>query len=217
MRAMKRIVILISGRGTNMQAIVRAAREEQWPAKILAVISNKPDAEGLRFASRQGIPTIVVPSGDYATRDAFDAVLQREVDAHQPDLVVLAGFMRILTTGFVDHYAGRMINIHPSLLPAFPGLATHRQALQAGVDRHGATVHFVTPKLDHGPIIAQASVPVLPGDTEEILAARVLVQEHRLYPNAVRLFVEDRLTIDQGVVRINEKSAASVSPFKETQ
>lgn len=199
---MKNIVILISGRGSNMEAVVRAAQREGWPARVAAVISNKPDAKGLAFAAAHGIPTAVVPSKEYPDRASFDAALQREIDRFAPDLVVLAGFMRILTAPFVEHYAGRMLNIHPSLLPAFPGLDTHKKALEAGVPEHGATVHFVTAELDHGPMVAQARVPVLPGDTEDTLAARVLAEEHKLYPYAVRLFVEDRLSIEQGDVRI---------------
>jgi len=199
---MKNIVILISGRGSNMEAVVRAAQLEGWPARVAAVISNKPDAQGLAFAEAHGIPTAVVPSKEYPDRASFDAALQREIDRFSPDLVVLAGFMRILTAPFVAHYEGHMLNIHPSLLPAFPGLDTHRKALEAGVPEHGATVHFVTAELDHGPMVAQARVPVLPGDTEDILAARVLAEEHKLYPYAVRLFVEDRLSIEQGDVRI---------------
>jgi phosphoribosylglycinamide formyltransferase-1 len=202
MRAMKNIVILISGRGSNMQAIVRAARSEQWTAKIAAVISNKADAEGLQFAAEHGIPTAVVPNKAYPSREAFDQALQAEIDRHSPDLVVLAGFMRILTVPFVEHYAGRMLNIHPSLLPSFPGLSTHLQALAAGVKVHGATVHFVTADLDHGPIVAQAAVPVLANDTEQTLSERVLAEEHVIYPRAVRWFIEDRLTIDNGRVRI---------------
>ena len=199
---MKNIVILISGRGSNMEAVVRAAQLEGWPARVAAVISNKPDAKGLAFAEAHGIPTAVVPSKEYPDRASFDAALQRAIDGFSPDLVVLAGFMRILTAPFVEHYAGRMLNIHPSLLPAFPGLDTHRKALEAGVPEHGATVHFVTAELDHGPMVAQARVPVLPGDTEDTLAARVLAEEHKLYPYAVRLFIEDRLSIEQGDVRI---------------
>ena len=202
MRAMKNIVILISGRGSNMQAIVRAAQSEQWQGKIAAVISNRADAEGLAFAAEQGIPTAVVVSKEYPTRDAFDAALRAVIDKFSPDLVVLAGFMRILTPAFVEHYAGRLLNIHPSLLPSFPGLATHRQALAAGVKVHGATVHFVTAELDHGPIVDQAVVPVQPGDTESTLAERVLVQEHIIYPRAVRWFVEGRLSIDNGLVHV---------------
>ena len=203
MRAMKNIVILISGRGSNMEAVVRAAQAEQWPARIAAVISNRADAQGLLFAAEHGIATAVVANKDYASRDAFDAALQAVVDSFAPDLVVLAGFMRILTPPFVDHYAGRMLNIHPSLLPLFPGMATHRQAIEAGVTEHGATVHFVTAELDHGPAVASAVVPVLPGDTEESLSARVLVQEHLLYPRAIRLFIDDKLSVEHGQVRVD--------------
>jgi phosphoribosylglycinamide formyltransferase-1 len=190
MRAMKNIVILISGRGSNMEAVVRAAQAEQWPARIAAVISNKADAGGLAFAQAKGIATAVVPSKDYADRADFDAALRQAIDRFSPDLVVLAGFMRILTAPFVDHYAGRMLNIHPSLLPDFPGLHTHRQALAAGVARHGVTVHIVTAELDHGPVLGQAEVEVLPGDTEATLSARVLVQEHMLYPRVIRAFID---------------------------
>jgi phosphoribosylglycinamide formyltransferase-1 len=187
---MKNIVILISGRGSNMQALVRAAIAEQWPVRIAAVISNRADAEGLQFASQQGIATAVVASLDHPVRADFDAALQGVIDGFAPDLVLLAGFMRILTAPFVEHYAGRMLNIHPSLLPNFPGLHTHRQALASGALEHGATVHFVTAELDHGPAVAQAVVPVLPGDTEATLAARVLLQEHLLYPRAIRALLE---------------------------
>jgi phosphoribosylglycinamide formyltransferase-1 len=199
---MKNIVILISGRGSNMEAIVRAQQAEAWPARIAAVISNKPDAKGLAFAASHGIPTAVVPNKEFPTRAAFDAALQETIDRFKPDLVVLAGFMRILTAPFVEHYAGRMLNIHPSLLPLFPGLHTHRQALDAGVEEHGATVHFVTAELDHGPAVIQARIPVLPGDTEDSLAERLLAEEHVIYPQAVRLFIEDRLSIENGEVRI---------------
>jgi phosphoribosylglycinamide formyltransferase-1 len=199
---MKNIVILISGRGSNMEAIVRAQQAEAWPARIAAVISNKPDAKGLAFAASHGIPTAVVPNKEFPTREAFDAALQETIDRFAPDLVVLAGFMRILTAPFVEHYAGRMLNIHPSLLPLFPGLHTHRQALDAGVAEHGATVHFVTAELDHGPAVIQARIPVLPGDTEDSLAERLLAEEHVIYPQAVRLFIEDRLSIVDGEVRI---------------
>lgn len=202
MRAMKNIVILISGRGSNMQAIVRAARQEQWSCRIAAVISNRADAEGLKFAAEHGIPTAVVVSKGASSREAFDAALKAEIDRFAPDLVVLAGFMRILTPGFVEHYAGRMLNIHPSLLPSFTGLATHQRAIDAGVKVHGATVHFVTAELDHGPIVAQAVVPVLPADDEHTLADRVLAQEHTIYPRAVRWFVEGRLAIENGIVRL---------------
>jgi len=203
MAAMKNIVILISGRGSNMEAVVRAAQAEQWPARIAAVISNKADAKGLEFAAKHGIATAVVSHKDYASREAFDVALQEVIDSYQPDLVVLAGFMRILTPGFVAHYAGRMLNIHPSLLPHFPGLHTHEQALAAGHASHGATVHFVTADLDHGPVVDQASVPVLPDDTADVLAARVLEQEHVLYPRAIRWFIEDRLRIEDGKVHVD--------------
>ncbi|AMP16067.1 phosphoribosylglycinamide formyltransferase [Collimonas pratensis] len=204
---MRSIVILISGRGSNMQAIVRAAQAEQWPARIAAVISNRADAEGLKFAAAQGIPTAVVANKDYPDREQFDAALRVAIDSFAPDLVVLAGFMRILTAPLVEHYAGRMLNVHPSLLPSFTGMATHRQALAAGVKLHGATVHFVTPTLDHGPIVAQVAVPVLEGDTEQSLEQRVLVEEHQLYPRAVRWFVEDRLAIEDGRVRVGAQPA----------
>ena len=203
MRAMKNIVILISGRGSNMEAVVRAAKAEQWPARIAAVISNRADAQGLVFAAEPGIATAVVANKDYASRAEFDAALQLVIDGFAPDLVVLAGFMRILTEPFVEHYAGRMLNIHPSLLPLFPGMATHRQALEAGVTEHGATVHFVTAELDHGPAVASATVPVLPGNTEDSLSARVLVQEHLLYPRAIRLFIDDKLSVEHGQVRVD--------------
>ena len=199
---MKNIVILISGRGSNMEAVVHAARDEQWPACIAAVISNKADAKGLEFAQGHGIPTAVVANAEFASRADFDAALRATIDTFAPDLVVLAGFMRILTPAFVEHYDGRILNIHPSLLPLFPGLHTHQQALDAGERVHGATVHFVTAELDHGPVVAQASIDVLPGDTAHTLAARVLVQEHQLYPRAIRLFVEDRLSIVDGDVCI---------------
>ena len=208
---MKNIVILISGRGSNMEAVVRALDAEGWPARIAAVISNKPDAGGLAFAQARGIPTAVVPNKTFATRAEFDAKLQETIDVFEPDLVVLAGFMRILTAPFVEHYAGRMLNIHPSLLPLFPGLHTHQQALDAGCVEHGATVHFVTAELDHGPAVLQARIPVLPGDTEATLATRLLVEEHKIYPRAVRLFVEDRLVIEDGAVRIVEPSFDTLS------
>jgi phosphoribosylglycinamide formyltransferase-1 len=186
---MKNIVILISGGGSNMAAIVRAADRERWAqrldARVAAVISNRADAGGLALARERGIATAVVPHKDFASREAFDAALAQAIDVHAPALVVLAGFMRILTPGFVARYAGRLINIHPSLLPAFPGLHTHRRAIEAGCKVAGVTVHEVTAELDHGPILAQAVVPVLPGDTPETLAARVLAQEHRIYPRAV--------------------------------
>lgn len=201
---MKRIVILISGRGSNMEAIVRACAAEGWPAQIAAVISNKPDAAGLNFAAEHGIATAVVdhkafrqPGMDaHQAREAFDAELQRVIDGFAPDLVVLAGFMRILTPAFTAHYAERMLNIHPSLLPAFPGLHTHERALESGCRLAGATVHLVTADLDHGPIVAQAMVPVLPGDDAKALATRVLALEHQMYPRAVRWFLQDELSVD---------------------
>ncbi|MCK0512333.1 phosphoribosylglycinamide formyltransferase [Aromatoleum buckelii] len=189
---MKSIVILVSGRGSNMEAIVRAAIPG---ATISAVISNRPDAKGLEFAASRGIATAVVDHKAFATREAFDKALAEAIDVHRPDLVVLAGFMRVLSDDFVRHYEGRLLNIHPSLLPAFPGLHTHRRALDAGIRIHGATVHFVTAALDCGPVVIQAAVPVLSGDDEETLAARVLAQEHRIYPQAVRWFVEGRLAL----------------------
>jgi phosphoribosylglycinamide formyltransferase-1 len=192
MRAMKNIVILISGGGSNMAAIVRACAAEQWPVKIAAVISNKADAGGLKFAAEQGIPTVVVPNTAYASRELFDAALRDAIDQFAPDLVVLAGFMRILTAPFVAHYADRMLNIHPSLLPKYPGLHTHRQALAAGDARHGVTVHIVTAELDHGPVLGQAEIDILPGDTEHTLAARLLIEEHQLYPRVIRSLIEQR-------------------------
>jgi len=203
MAAMKNIVILISGRGSNMEAVVRAAQAEQWPARIAAVISNKADAKGLEFAAKHGIPTAVVSNKDYPSREAFDAALQEVIDGFNPDLVVLAGFMRILTPGFVSHYENRMLNIHPSLLPLFPGLHTHEQALASGEKTHGATVHFVTADLDHGPMVDQASVAVLPGDTADVLAARVLEQEWVMYPRAIRWFIEGRIKVEDGKVNID--------------
>jgi phosphoribosylglycinamide formyltransferase 1 len=193
---MKKIVILISGRGTNMEAVVRACARDGWPSRVAAVISNRPDAAGLAFAAANGIASSVVDHREFATREAFDTALARIIDGFEPDLIVLAGFMRVLTDGFVEHYAGRMMNIHPSLLPCFPGLKTHQQALDAGVRVHGASVHFVTPTLDHGPIVVQAAVPIMAGDDPAALALRVLVVEHIIYPRAVRWFVEGRLAID---------------------
>jgi phosphoribosylglycinamide formyltransferase-1 len=193
---MKNIVILISGRGSNMQAIVRACAREGWPARVAAVVANRPTAAGLAFAADAGIPAPVVDYLEFPERDAFEAALAAVIDRYEPDLVVLAGFMRVLTTAFVERYAGRMLNVHPSLLPSFPGLETHQRALEAGVALHGATVHFVTPQLDHGPIVIQAAVPVVAGDDATRLAARVLASEHVIYPRAVRWFVEGRLALD---------------------
>jgi phosphoribosylglycinamide formyltransferase-1 len=200
---MKSIVILISGRGSNMRALIDA----ELPATVAAVISNRADAQGLQYAASRGIPTVVVEHRDYPSREAFDAALSAAIDRFHPALVVLAGFLRVLTTNFVEHYEGRMINIHPSLLPAFPGLHTHRRALEAHATRHGCSVHFVTPELDHGPIIAQAEVPVLPDDDEDTLAARVLQQEHVIYPQAVRDFLQGRLAMKDGKVQTMEAGA----------
>jgi len=188
----KKIVILISGRGSNMQTLLNA----KLPCHIAAVISNRADAEGLAIASQQGIATKVIPHRDYADRNSFDMALLQQIDRHQPDYIVLAGFMRILTEQFVNHYLGRLINIHPSLLPAYTGVNTHERALQDGVKIHGCTVHFVTPDLDHGPIIIQAAVPVLQNDTPQTLAARVLHEEHQIYAQALRWLCSDRVRLD---------------------
>ncbi|SHN23732.1 phosphoribosylglycinamide formyltransferase [Rhizobacter sp. OV335] len=197
---MKRIVILISGRGSNMEAIVQACAAEGWPAQVAAVISNRPDAAGLAFARERGIAAVAVDHKRFEERESFDAELASVIEGFAPDVLVLAGFMRILGDGFVQRFAGKMINVHPSLLPAFPGLHTHRRAIESGCKLAGATVHFVTPALDHGPIIAQAAVPVLPGDTEASLSARVLAREHVMYPRAVRWLVQDQLRVDGDVV-----------------
>lgn len=200
-----RCVVLISGRGTNLSAILKATADADYPAEIVAVISNKPEATGLLLAQRAGVATEVVPSQGVTDREVYDQALLAAIDRHQPDLVILAGFMRILTPGFVAHYAGRMINIHPSLLPSFTGMHTHQRALDAGVHVHGCTVHFVTAELDHGPMIAQAAVPVYADDDAAKLAARVLKEEHRIYPAAVRWFAEGRLkVVGQRVLLSNE-------------
>lgn len=198
--SMKNIVILISGSGSNMQAIVKAAQRENWAAKyqaqVAAVISNKASAAGLALARSQGVATEVLDHTSFASREDFDAALTQRIDSYatpgNPPLVLLAGFMRILTPGFVNHYAGRLVNIHPSLLPAFAGLNTHQRAIDAGCQIAGATVHLVTPELDHGPILAQAVVPILPGDSAATLAARVLSQEHLIYPRAVVRLLQNR-------------------------
>ena len=200
MQQPQRIVTLISGRGSNMRSIVEACGAEGWPATVAAVISNRPGAAGLEFAARRGIATAVVDHKAFGSRDAFDAALGAAIDAHAPDLVAMAGFMRIVGAGFARHYEGRMLNIHPSLLPAFPGLHTHRRAIDAGCKLAGATVHFVTSELDHGPIVIQAAVPVLPGDDEGSLSERVLAQEHVIYPRAVRWFVAGQLHVERGIV-----------------
>lgn len=212
---MKRIVILISGRGSNMVSILDAVASGTLPVQVAAVFSNRVDAAGLDIARSRGVPAEALDHRNYADRAAFDAAMVQVIDACAPDLVVLAGFMRILSDAFVEHYAGRLINIHPSLLPSFPGLRTHRQALEAGVRIHGCSVHFVTPQLDHGPIIVQAAVPVLEDDDEAALAARVLTQEHAIYPAAIRWFVEGRLMLVDGKVRLGLLSSmppALVSP-----
>jgi phosphoribosylglycinamide formyltransferase-1 len=213
----KTIVILISGRGSNMEALLEA----RLPARVASVISNDAQARGIATAQARGIATAVVDHRAFPDRGAFDTALAAEIDRHRPDLVVLAGFMRILTASFIERYRGRLINIHPSLLPAFTGLHTHRRALAAGVRVHGCTVHFVAPEVDSGPIIVQAAVPVLPGDTEERLAARVLAQEHEIYPQAVRWFCEGRLRLaPDGTVTVDaarETGGTLVSPAPDTR
>lgn len=217
---MKAIVVVISGRGSNLEALIEAAARERWStdpgAAISAVVSNREDAPGLQAARRAGLATAVVDHRQFATRDAFDRALAAAIDAVNPELVVLAGFMRVLTPWFVQRYAGRLINIHPSLLPLFPGLQTHRQALGAGVRVHGATVHFVTEQVDGGGIIAQAVVPVLPGDDEAALAARVLAQEHRLLPRAVRLLLQRRVQWRDGRVLVAPDAAGELALFDAT-
>jgi phosphoribosylglycinamide formyltransferase-1 len=198
--ALKNIVILISGRGSNMEAIVRSCAAEEWPARVVAVVSNRPDAAGLKFAAEQGIATAALDHRVFASRDLFDAELVRVVEGFAPDLVALAGFMRILGSECVRRFEGRMLNIHPSLLPMFPGLHTHQRAIDAGCKLAGATVHFVTPELDHGPIVLQSVVPLRPGDDAQALSQRVLATEHVIYPRAVRWFVQGTLCVDRGVV-----------------
>lgn len=195
------VAVLISGRGSNLRALVEAG------VPVSAVISNRADAAGIEFARAHGIPVAVVAHTAYPTRERFDEALAAEIDRYAPRLVALAGFMRILTPAFTRRYGERLLNIHPSLLPAFPGLHTHARALDAGVRIHGCTVHFVTPELDHGPVVTQAAVPVLPGDDEERLAARVLAQEHHIYPQAVRWFLDGKLAIERGTVRVSEHGA----------
>ncbi|HEY9022853.1 MAG TPA: phosphoribosylglycinamide formyltransferase [Burkholderiaceae bacterium] len=197
---MKKIAVLISGQGSNLGAIVRASEAQDWPGRVVAVISNRAEARGLQFAQDRGIATAVLDHKTFPDRAAFDAALADTLDGFAPDLVVLAGFMRILTPEFVARYEGRMLNVHPSLLPSFSGLHTHRRAIEEGCKVHGATVHFVSAELDHGPIVAQAVVPVRPGDDEAALAARVLAAEHVLYPRAVRWFLEGALELNDGRV-----------------
>jgi len=214
MNSQKSIVILISGRGSNMESLLAAVAAGTLPVRVAAVLSNRPDAAGLQSAAAQGVPTRVVDHKQFADRVAFDAAMSEAIDAFAPDLVVLAGFMRILSEGFVRRYEGRLMNIHPSLLPAFPGLHTHRKALDEGVRVHGCTVHFVTPALDHGPVVVQAAVPVLDDDDEAALAARVLAQEHRVYPQAVRWFAEGRLRLVGQRVLLDapQDAAALIAP-----
>ncbi|HUL66451.1 MAG TPA: phosphoribosylglycinamide formyltransferase [Burkholderiaceae bacterium] len=209
---MKNVVVLISGRGSNLRALLATARADDWEGtlgvRIAAVISNRGDAPGLHIAREFGVPTQIVPSNEFTGRDSFDAALARAIDAHRPHLVVLAGFMRVLTRAFVEHFAGRLINIHPSLLPAFPGLATHRQALAAGVRVHGATVHFVSIDVDAGPIIAQGVVSVRADDDEASLAARVLEVEHQLLPRCVALVAGGDVWLERDQVRARGDVAA---------
>ena len=219
----KNIVILISGGGSNMKAIVEHARKNAWQAqgvaRVAAVVSNRADAGGLAYAAEQGIPTVVLSHRDFASREAYDAELMKQVDAFLPDLVVLAGFMRILTPAFTNHYARRMFNIHPSILPSFKGLHTHEQALKAGVKVHGATVHGVTAELDHGPIVMQSCVPVFVDDDADTLAARVLKTEHIIYPQVVEWFVRGGLIWDEAGIRLHPSvgTAAQVVCVNDAQ
>ncbi|MCC8988975.1 MAG: phosphoribosylglycinamide formyltransferase [Candidatus Contendobacter sp.] len=191
-----RLAVLISGRGSNLQALLDQSASGELSAEVVAVISNQPGVYGLERARQAGVPALELNHKRFADRPGFEAALIELIDRYQPDLVILAGFMRLLTAGFTDHYQGRLLNIHPSLLPKFRGLHTHERAIAAGETEHGATIHFVTAELDGGPLIVQARVPVLPGDDPEVLAARVLAQEHRLYPQAIRWFAEGRLRLD---------------------
>lgn len=199
-----RVVVLLSGRGSNFQAIVEA----QLPIDIVAVISNRPQAAGLAYARTHGLTTVALDHTEHPDRTAFDAVLADEIEQHRPDLVVLAGYMRILSPAFIARFEGRLLNIHPALLPMFPGLKTHERALAEGVKIHGCTVHFVTAQLDHGPIVVQAAVPVRADDTPDTLEARVLAQEHRIYPQAIRWFAEGRLVNVQGRVNLKDDLAS---------
>jgi len=215
MLAKRRVAILISGRGSNMASLIEAAKAPGYPAEIASVISNRPDAEGLARAAAAGVAIAVVDHKTYQEREAFERALDEELLAHGVELLCFAGFMRILTPWFINRWTGRMLNVHPSLLPLFTGLHTHRRALEAGMRIHGCTVHFVTPELDSGPIIAQAAVPVLPDDTEETLSARVLRQEHVIYPLALRHVASDKVRLQQGRVELDadwDEEAALVSP-----
>ena len=206
--AVKKIVILISGRGSNMEAIIAACKAERWSAEIACVIASKPEAAGLSIAARADVPTEVVDARHFAGREAFEAELIAHIDAHRPDCIVLAGFMRVLSESFVNRYADRMLNIHPSVLPAFAGLDTHQRALAAGVRVHGATVHFVSPVVDAGAIVAQAIVTVEANDTHETLAARVLAAEHRLYPRAIDWFLTGQAQLIDGRVHLSDAVAS---------
>lgn len=203
------VVVLISGRGSNLQAIMDDGRQADCPFELCAVVSNRPDAAGLERALQANIPTGIVDHKSHASRESFDTALAQTIDTWRPGLVVLAGFMRVLTPAFVDHYSGRLINIHPSLLPAFPGLDTHQRAIASGATVHGASVHFVTAALDGGPLIVQARVPVLAGDDADTLAARVLVQEHRILPRSIRWFAQGRLELEGQRVLLDGKPAMS--------
>lgn len=199
------VVVLISGRGSNLRAILDAVAKEQLPVQVRAVISNRPDALGLAYAAAEGIPTEVVEHDKFSNREEFDWTLQTTIDKFSPQLVVLAGFMRLLTRSFVEHYLGRLINIHPSLLPAYKGLNTHRRAIADGAIMHGASVHFVTPELDGGPVILQAEVPVLANDDAASLSSRVLLQEHVIFPMALKWFAEQRLKLKDKHVYLDNK------------
>ena len=210
------VVVLVSGRGSNLRAIDARIAAGELPARILAVLSDREDAAALSWAAERGLATGAVPQRQYADRAAFDAALGNVIAGYAPALVVLAGFMRILGSPLVERFAGRMLNIHPSLLPKYPGLHTHRRVLEAGDAEHGASVHFVTTELDGGPVVLQARVPVLPGDDEAMLAQRVLVQEHRIYPLAIRWFAEGRLRVDGGIVRFDGRPLAAPLLVKGT-
>lgn len=200
------IVVLISGSGTNLQAIIDGMNNNSLPIDIRAVISNRPGVEGLKRADAAGIETIVINHKQFDSRESFDAEMQKTIDSYDPELVVLAGFMRILSKGFVKHYLGRMLNIHPALLPDFPGINTHERALESAVQQHGASVHFVTTEVDGGPIVIQGRVPVLDGDTADKLAARVLEKEHKIFPEAIRLFAEGKIKMDGNKVLLDGKA-----------
>lgn len=208
-----RTAVLISGRGSNLQALIDAAHDPQFPAQIVLVVSNKADAEGLQRAAEAGIVTKTIPHGAFATREAFDGEIDAALRRAEIDLVCLAGFMRVLSDDFVLRWQGRLVNIHPSLLPAFKGLNVHRQALDAGVRISGCTVHFVVPELDSGPIIAQAAVSVLPNDTEQTLADRIVIAEHRLYPAAVRLLADGNVRLEAGRAVFADRAEAERALF----